>query len=129
MIKSLSHLSLSTNSLKNVYKFYVNILGLKVIHTFINDKNREVYGYFLSTNNNTFLEFFNSKNKINFKYNKGQFRHLCFEVEDIHKIAKKLKIKKKNIIRGNTDNILQFFTKDFDGNFVEFHQRDRKSKF
>jgi len=44
-------------------------------------------------------------------------------------VNKKIANNKKKISRGKTDNILQFFTKDFEGNVVEFHQRDRKSKF
>ena len=55
MIKNLSHISLTTNSLKKVYNFYVKLLGLKIVHKFINYKTKEVYGYFLSSNNNTFL--------------------------------------------------------------------------
>ena len=127
MILGLSHISLSTNSLKKVHDFYIKKLGLKVIHKFTN-KNKEIYGYFISANNNTFLEFFNSKKKINFKNKNNKFRHLCFEVTNISKVAKKFN-KSINIERGKTDNILQFFTKDFEGNIVEFHQRDKKSKF
>ena len=127
MISGLSHISLSTNSLKKVYNFYIEILGLKIIHKF-NNKNKETYGYFISASNNTFLEFFNSKEKINFKNKKDKFRHICFEVKNIKRFAKKLD-KNVKIKRGKTDNILQFFIKDFEGNIVEFHQRDKKSKF
>ena len=38
MIKKLSHVSLLTNNFDKVYKFYVEILGLKVAHKFINNK-------------------------------------------------------------------------------------------
>lgn len=128
MIKNLSHISLTTNSLKKVYNFYVKLLGLKIVHKFINYKTKEVYGYFLSSNNNTFLEFFKSKKKINFNQN-NPFRHICFEVKDLRKLAKKLKKRKPIISKGKTDNILQFMIKDNEGNLVEFHQRDKKSKF
>lgn len=128
MINNLSHVSLTTNSLRKVKNFYVKLLGFKIVHKFINSQTKEVYGYFLSTNNNTFLEFFNSKKKLNFNKN-NPFRHICFEVNNIKKIAKKLKHKKPKIIRGKTDNILQFMVKDNEGNLVEFHQRDKKSKF
>ena len=85
MILGLSHISLSTNSLKKVHDFYIKKLGLKVIHKFTN-KNKEIYGYFISANNNTFLEFFNSKKKINFENKNNKFRHLCFEVKNISKV-------------------------------------------
>lgn len=127
MISNLSHISLSTNSLRKVQNFYVKKLGLKIIHKFVNNK-KETYGYFISANNNTFIEFFNSKKKINLKNKEDKFRHLCFEVKNIKKFAKKLN-KNIKIQRGKTDNILQFFIKDFEGNIVEFHQRDKKSKF
>ena len=64
MIRNLSHISLGTNSLEKVYKFYIEKLGLKIVHKFINKKNGEVYGYFISSNKNTYLEFFNSKKKF-----------------------------------------------------------------
>ena len=50
MIRNLSHISLGTNSLEKVYKFYIEKLGLKIVHKFINKKNGEVYGYFISSN-------------------------------------------------------------------------------
>ena len=128
MIKNLSHISLSTNSLKKVYNFYVKLLGLKIVHKFVNKNTKEVYGYFISSNNNTFLEFFKRKKKINFKRN-DPFRHVCFEVKDLKKVAKKFKSKKPIIKRGKTDNILQFMVKDNEGNLIEFHQRDKRSKF
>ncbi len=127
MISGLSHISLSTNSLKKVHNFYIKKLGLKIIHKFTN-KNKETYGYFISAKNNTFLEFFNSKKKINFKNKNDKFRHLCFEVKNIKRFSKRFN-KNIKIQRGKTDNILQFFVKDQEGNIVEFHQRDKKSKF
>ena len=129
MIKNLSHISLFTNSLLKIKKFYIKKLKLKIIHEFKNNNN-ETYGYFLSAGKNTFLEFFLTKKRINFLNKKNQFRHICFEVSDIKKFEKKFVNKNQtNITRGKTDGILQFFTKDLEGNIIEFHQRDRKSKF
>ncbi len=129
MIKNLSHISLFTNSLLKIKKFYIKKLKLRIIHEFKNNNN-ETYGYFLSANKNTFLEFFLTKKKINFLNKKNQFRHICFEVSNIKKFEKKFVNKNKTkITRGKTDGILQFFTNDLEGNIIEFHQRDRKSKF
>lgn len=127
IIQRLSHVSLSSKRLDKVQKFYVGILGFKVVHEFINPKTNELYGYFLSSGKNTFLEFFTVKKKINKK--NSVFRHLCFEVSDIYNFKKKLKNKSSKIKRGKTDKILQFFTKDLEGNIIEFHQRDKYSKF
>jgi catechol 2,3-dioxygenase-like lactoylglutathione lyase family enzyme len=62
MIKNLSHVSLFTNSLSKIKKFYVKKLKLKIIHEFKNSKSK-TYGYFLSANKNTFVEFFLTKKK------------------------------------------------------------------
>jgi catechol-2,3-dioxygenase len=128
MIQNLSHISLLTNSLEKVKNFYIKKLKLKIIHEFRNEKS-ELYGLFINANKSTFLEFFLTKKKINFSNRKNHFRHICFEVNDIKKLNKTITKNKKKLSRGKTDNILQFFTKDFEGNVVEFHQRDKKSKF
>ena len=127
MIKNLSHISLSTNSIVKVKKFYVDLLGLKIIHKFINPDTKELYGFFLLSGKQTYLEFFKTKKIINSK--NPTFRHLCFELKDIYKFKKKLKRRSSRIKRGKTDQILQFFTKDFEGNIIEFHQKDKFSKF
>ena len=128
MIKNLSHISLMSNSLSKVKNFYVKKLGLKIVHEFRNENN-DLYGYFLSSKNNTFLEFFKTKKKINFSNRNNHFKHICFEVSNLKYLNKKKFNNKFAIKRGKTDKILQFFTKDFEGNIVEFHQRDRLSKF
>jgi len=128
MINSLSHISLSSRDLKKVKRFYVDLLKLKIVHEFKNKKGG-LYGYFLYTNNSTFLEFFKSKKISNEK--KVKLRHICFQTKNILQIKKKLFSFDKSIKikRGKTDNIKQFFTKDFEGNIIEFHQYDKKSKF
>ena len=110
MIKNLSHISLTSNSLEKFKKFYVKKLRLKIVHEFRNEKN-ELYGYFLSSKKNTFIEVFKTKKKINFKNKYNHFKHICFEVSDIKKFNKKT-FNNKYKIKGKTDRILQFFTKD-----------------
>ena len=112
----------------NVEKHVAKKLGLKIVHEFRNENN-DLYGYFLSSKNNTFLEFFKTKKKINFSNRNNHFKHICFEVSNLKYLNKKKFKNKFAIKRGKTDKILQFFTKDFEGNIVEFHQRDRLSKF
>tara|TARA_B100000575_G_scaffold294671_2_gene312999 strand:+ start:6064 stop:6456 length:393 start_codon:yes stop_codon:yes gene_type:complete len=127
MIKQISHISLSTKNINKVIDFYIKVLGFKISHRFINPKNNTLYGLFIYCGNKTFLEFFNYKKKLS----KGtKFRHICFQVSNIKNVAKKLKKfdKKIKIKRGKTDKVLQFMTKDFDKNLIEFHQYDKKSK-
>ena len=73
-----------------------------------------------------FRIFFLTKNK------NTKFRHVCFEVKNLYEIQNKLKLKKFDkkikIRRGKTDRIMQFITTDFEGNEIEFHQHDKKSK-
>mgnify|MGYP001469928398 CR=1 FL=1 len=128
MLKQLSHISLTSRNLQNVINFYINILGFKVSHKFINKKNNELYGLFIFCGKKTFIEFF--KDKKNNKNINSSFRHLCFEVKKIKLLAKKLKKfdKKIKVKRGKTDNVLQFTTKDFDKNIIEFHEYDKQSK-
>ena len=52
-----------SNSLSKVKNFYVKKLGLKIVHEFRNENN-DLYGYFLSSKNNTCLEFFKTKKKL-----------------------------------------------------------------
>ena len=123
MIKNLSHVSLSTRNINKVINFYVKILKMKIAHKFKN-KNNKIYGLFLYCGKRTFLEFFLTKNK------NTKFRHVCFEVKNLYEIKNKLKKfdKKIKIRRGKTDRIMQFITTDFEGNEIEFHQHDKKSK-
>lgn len=124
MIKKLSHVSLLTKDLNKIYKFYVEILGLKVIHKFVNNR-KELYGLFLHAGKGTFIEFFkNNKKKLSKTYD-----HICFEVDNIYETKKKFdKVTKIEVKRGRTDQVLQFKVKDYENNIVEFHQYDKKSK-
>ena len=129
MIKQLSHISYLTNSLKKVENFYVKKLNLKIVHIFKNNRDK-IYGYFISSNKNTFLEFFLTNKKLSYK--NIHYKHICFEVDNIYSLRKKLlrkRIKLNQIVRGKTDKILQCLTRDLENNIIEFHQRDKKSKF
>ena len=125
-IKQLSHISILSKDLRKVEKFYGKILGLKIIHKFINPKTKQLYGYFFSVGKNTMLEFFLRKNKT---IKDSNIRHFCFEVKNIKILSEKLKKKgfKQSISRGKTDKTLNFKIKDFENNIIEFHQYDRFS--
>jgi catechol 2,3-dioxygenase-like lactoylglutathione lyase family enzyme len=130
MIRSLSHISLSSSNLDKVKKFYIDILKFKIVHKFINPKTNFEYGIFIFCGNNTLLEFFYDKEKT--KKKRGAiFRHICFEVKNIYSFKKKIqkKFKKKITIgRGKTDGVLKFWLRDFENNPVEFHSYDKISK-
>ena len=130
MIKTLSHISLSSSNLEKVKKFYIDILKFKIVHKFINPKTNFEYGIFIFCGNNTLLEFFYDKAKTK-KKTGAVFRHMCFEVQNIYAFKKKVqkKFKKKIIIgRGKTDGVLKFWLRDFENNPVEFHSYDKISR-
>ncbi len=126
-IKQLSHVSILSKDLSKVEKFYSKILGLQIIHKFINPKTKQLYGFFFSVGKNTMLEFFLTKNKTTKDSN---IRHFCFEVKNINVFSERLKKKgfKQNISRGKTDKTLNFKIRDLENNIIEFHQYDRLSK-
>jgi lactoylglutathione lyase len=125
MLKRLSHACLGSTNLRRTVDFYRDILGCDVAHEFRNAAG-ELYGVFLACHNGTFLEFFNEQAP---RAPGGLFRHLCFEVEDIERMAEIVRHHglQAEVKRGRTDRILQFFVNDPDGNMIEFQQHDRQS--
>ena len=125
ILKRLSHACLGSTSIPRTVDFYGKLLGCKVVHEFRNAAN-EVYGVFLECGNGTFLEFFNEQAP---KPPGGLFRHICFEVEDINRMADIARSHgfAPELRRGRTDRILQFFIHDPDGTVIEFHQHDPES--
>lgn len=125
ILKRLSHVCLGSTDLPRTVNFYRDLLGCEVAHEFRNPAG-QLYGVFLACRNGTFLEFFNEEEA---KPSGGLFRHLCFEVEDIERMAGIVRRHgfQPEVRRGRTDHILQFFVQDPDGNMIEFQQHDRQS--
>lgn len=117
-VKQLSHVCLGTPDLTRTIEFYKKMLGCEVAHEFRNPDG-ELYGAFLSCGNDSFLEFFKEWAP---RERGGAFRHVCFDVENIEKMADSVN-PRPEIKRGRTDNILQFVFPDPDGNTIEIHQR------
>jgi catechol 2,3-dioxygenase-like lactoylglutathione lyase family enzyme len=125
MLRRLSHVCLGSTDLPRTVDFYRRVLGCEVAHEFRNPAG-ELYGVFLTCRNGTFLEFFREQAP---KPPGGLFRHMCFEVEDIERMADAVRGHgfQPEVKRGRTDQILQFFIHDPDGNMIEFQQHDRQS--
>jgi catechol 2,3-dioxygenase-like lactoylglutathione lyase family enzyme len=125
-VKQLSHVCLSTRDLAATERFYVGLLGFKIVHEFRNAAG-ERYGFFVHAGGGTFLEFFN---KPDAGRQEALFRHLCFEVDDIEAFAAHARANgfpDVAIKRGRTDHILQCFITDPDGTPVELQQHDEQS--
>jgi catechol 2,3-dioxygenase-like lactoylglutathione lyase family enzyme len=126
LVKRHSHTGLSTPDLDVTERFYVNVIGLEVAFEFRNDEN-ERYGFFLTSGNGTFVEFF----KVSFSEYRtsGPLRHICFEVEDIQSYVIHLASKGTftNVKRGRKDQVLQCFIIDPHGIHIEIQQHDERS--
>lgn len=125
MIRQLAHVCLGTPDLDRAVDFYQRVLGFETVHEFVNDKG-ERYGIFLFCGGRTFLELFNDQDTPK---DGGLFRHICFEVDDIEEHFANLRKRglKSDIVRGKTDQTLQSWVFDPDGNKIEFQQYDSHS--
>ena len=125
MISHLSHACFSCIDVEVTRRFYEDILGLKVVHEFRNDRE-ELYGIYLSVGRNTFLEFF--KGSIADDSN-AIFRHICFAVSDINAVEEEImkSNRRPRVQRGRTDGTLQMWVMDPNGIKIEFHQYDSQS--
>lgn len=122
MILGLSHICIFSNDLQKVKKFYIDMMGFKIQHTFTN-KEKEIYGYFINLGNDTYIEFFKSNKKFD---QSSKFKHICFKSNNLEEEKNKLS-KYFNDIKitfGKTDGIQQFFINDLEGNVIEFHHCD-----
>jgi glyoxylase I family protein len=122
----LHHVSLSTPDLQSALAFYRDLLGGEVAHEFRNEAG-ELYGAFVHCGHGTFVELF--QDAVAVSSQPSRFRHLSFEVEDIEAAAARLRSKgyTPGIRRGRTDQVLQLFIDDADGNKVELQQHDEQS--
>ena len=93
---------MSSRDLAATERFYVDLMGFKVVHEFRNPAG-ERYGFFLYTGGGSFMEFFQ---KPDAGREEGLFRHVCYETDDIEAFAAKVRaygISGIAIKRGRTD--------------------------
>ena len=125
-ILRLHHVSLGTKDLPRALAFYRDHLGGQLAHEFRTDAG-ELYGAFVHHGDGTFIELFRQDDAG--EAPAGRFRHLAFEVEDIEAAAASLRSRgyASTVRRGRTDQVLQLFIDDPDGNRVELQQHDEQS--
>lgn len=118
----LSHLCLSSADLDASERFYVDLIGGKVVFEFRNDAG-DRYGLFISLGKGTFLEIFKDNNEIVSSVASG-FRHFCLQVQDIHYAASRFKDAGyfPHVSIGRVDRVPQFWIEDPNGIKVEFHE-------
>jgi lactoylglutathione lyase len=125
VLKQLSHACYSSSDLARTVAFYCDVLGGRIVHEFVNPEGVR-YGVFLEVGTRTFLEFFNVDQP---PPEGGRLRHICFEVADLRAWSDYLRSKglQAEPVRSRSDQTLQCWIEDPDGNKIEFHELDSRS--
>ena len=121
MILGISHIALTVADMDKSVHFYCDVLGFSVAFDINNDKD-EPWIKYIKAGSSQFIELFYNRKGEN---NNGSFSHVCFEVDDIQKTAKNLRLHNINVDSGPSqgkDNNYQCWAKDPDGNRIEFMQ-------
>ncbi|HEY5560411.1 MAG TPA: VOC family protein [Clostridiaceae bacterium] len=130
MIKGISHTAFVTKDMKKTLHFYIDILGFRQFYE-LNDKQNNPWLIYLKIADRQFLELFYGGIKANtFTHKRIGSDHTCYEVDDIYEIADRLE--KNGIVLDakpsqGKDLNFQCWTKDPDGNRIEFMQMDPNS--
>lgn len=118
MIKGINHKAYHVVDMERSLDFYCNKLGFEKAFE-INGDNGEPWIVYIKVADGCFLELFYGGEASE----KNQADHICFEVDDIHETADKLKEKgvtlALDITQGKALNY-QFWVRDPDGNWLEF---------
>jgi catechol 2,3-dioxygenase-like lactoylglutathione lyase family enzyme len=127
MVKNLAHICFTVRDLKTSLSFYCDILGLKQAFDFVNEKG-ERFGVYLHAGGRNFIELF--QGEIDNRAAKQSFGHFCLEVDDIHSMVSHFQAHNIEVSKPITgsDNSLQAWLSDPDGNKIELHEYTQFSK-
>ena len=148
MIKSYRHTGFVVNSIKKSEFFYINLLGLEKVsnieeggdyfNSLIQEKNLKAQVLKVRSKDNVIVEIVQYLGIKRKKIKKPKTMttvgtaHLCFTVEDIKKIYKKLKASKVYFfsppLKSNFDPVSTCFCYDPDYNLVQFVEGKQVSK-
>ncbi|WP_078578175.1 VOC family protein [Salipaludibacillus agaradhaerens] len=130
MITGLAHIALTVENMDKSLSFYCDTLGLT--HAFqVSDDNGEPWIEYVQVGPQQFIElFYGGKNKGPSVDQKIGVHHLCFRVDNVHRIAEhltsqgiQLDVEPKRGKGGND----QCWVSDPDGNRIEFLKPDDDS--
>lgn len=124
MIKGLTHVALRVGDIEESIRFYCNILGLKEKFRLKNEKGDPILVY-IQVAPRQFIELFPGAEGKYCDTKTSGLVHICLEVDDIQTAYQEMQARGlvptgEPICAG--DNSWQFWTKDPDGNPIEFHQ-------
>ena len=121
----LEHIALTIFDIKEVKNFYINILGMTELKTFVLNKivtqkifniNKDASVFFLQKDD-LFFEIFVSNEKL-----KKGFNHICISVKDRENLIEKSEAQNYQSIRIKRDFSDLIFIKDKSGNIFEIKE-------
>ncbi len=121
----LEHIGLTISESKEIKDFYINILGMREVKTFILNKilaqkifgiNKNTSAFFLQKND-LFLEIFVTDEKL-----KQGFNHICLTIKDRETLVTKAEAQNYECIRIERDIFDLIFIKDKSGNIFEIKE-------
>lgn len=121
----LEHIALTIAEAKEIKDFYINILGMREVKTFVLNKilAQKIFGIQKDTNvfylqkNDLFLEIFITDEKL-----KQGFDHICLAIKDRENFVTKTEAQKYKCIRIKRDIFDLIFIKDKSGNIFEIKE-------
>lgn len=135
MIRRLAHLCLFTNDLDRLVAFYRDGLGFPVKFRFA-AADGAIFGAYVSTGDSTFIEIFDQHlaasqwgGNLDPLAAGNRFGHLCFEVSGLAGFRDALIARSVSVgeIRTGSDNSLQAWLSDPDGNRIELMEYTHRS--
>ncbi len=121
----LEHIGLTISESKEIKDFYINILGMREVKTFVLNKilaqkifgiNKNTSAFFLQKND-LFLEIFVTDEKL-----KQGFNHICLTIKDRETLVTKAEAQNYECIRIERDIFDLIFIKDKSGNIFEIKE-------
>jgi glyoxylase I family protein len=125
MIKQLAHINIGSHDLKASEDFYCNVLGFEKTFEFI--KDGELFGFYASAGNTTFIEVFSQEKKES--SGPTLLHHICLEVEDLDGAITEIRSKGWEISdkKLGGDNSWQAWIADPSGVPIELMQYTKES--
>ncbi len=126
IVKGLAHTALNVADMKKSIDFYCNVLRFKKAFEMNRPETGEPWIVYLYAGGTQYIElFYGGENFTEYNEKNIGFSHLCFEVSDIHAIAKQVEDAGCTLdrpVKFGIDNNWQCWVRDPDRNRVELMQ-------
>jgi lactoylglutathione lyase len=126
MLTGITHLALTVKDMDKSVDFYCRVLGLKKVFELKKPETGEPWIVYLHMGQKQFVElFFNGTKDNPWNDSLRGFNHICFEVDDIHAVAKHIKDSGYTLDKEpkfGIDNNWQSWVTDPDGVRIELMQ-------